>query len=116
MRHRDKNKIFSRTAGAKNAMLRDVVTSVVVFEKVQTTTAKAKAVRPLVERLVTRARIGDLASRRYLLAYFTTEQPVKKLIEVLGPRYKDRKGGYTRITKLGTRQGDSAEMAQIEFV
>ncbi len=116
MRHRDKTKIFSRPAAARNAMFRDVATSVVVYEKVETTLAKAKAVRPILERLITKAKRGDLASRRALIAFFTTHQPVEKLIDVLGPRYKDRLGGYTRITKLGTRQGDAAEMVQFELV
>lgn len=116
MRHRDKTKIFSRSASAREAMFRDVVTSVVVYEKVETTLAKAKAIRPIVERLITKAKRGDLSARRQLIAFFTTTQPVAKLMDVLGPRFKDRQGGYTRITKLGTRQGDAAEMAQIELV
>lgn len=116
MRHRDKNKIFSRPAAARNALMRDVATSVVVYEKVETTVAKAKAVRPVVERLITKAKRGDLSARRQLLAFFTTSQPVAKLMDVLGPRYKERAGGYTRITKLGVRRGDAAEMAQIELV
>jgi large subunit ribosomal protein L17 len=116
MRHRDTTKIFSRPAAARNAMFRDVATSLVTYEKVETTLAKAKAVRPIVERLITKAKRGDLSARRQLIAFFTTSQPVAKLMEVLGPRYKDRQGGYTRITKLGTRQGDAAEMVQFELV
>ncbi len=116
MRHRKTTKTLGRSATARKALLRDLATSVVVYEKVKTTETKAKQVRSVVERLITRAKKGDLASRRYLLGYFPTEQPVNKLMDVLGPRFKDRKGGYTRITKLGTRQGDGAPMAQIELV
>lgn len=97
-------------------MLRDVATSVIVYEKVKTTQAKAKAVRPLVEQLITKAKGGNLTARRQLLAFFTTEQPVKKLMDVLGPRYKERAGGYTRIVKLGHRAGDDAAVAMIELV
>lgn len=116
MRHRDKNKIFSRPAAARNALMRDLATSIVVYEKIETTVAKAKAARPVVERLITKAKRGDLSARRQLLAFFTTAQPVNKLMDVLGPRFKERAGGYTRITKIGSRLGDAAEMAQIELV
>ena len=91
--------------------------SVVLFETVTTTQAKAKAIRPLVERLVTRSKEPSLANRRYLLSYFRQQElPVKKLLEVLGPRYKDRAGGYLRISKIGPRKGDGGDMAQIQFV
>jgi len=97
-------------------MLRDLATSLVVYESIKTTQAKAKAVRRVVARLITKAKKGDLAARRQLLAFFTTEQPVNKLLDVIAPKYKDRDGGYTRITKLGHRQGDGADIAQIELV
>jgi len=116
MRHRNTTKTLGRSMTARKALLRDLATSVIVYEKIKTTQVKAKQVQSVVERLITRAGKGDLAARRYLLGYFPTEQPVNKLLEVLGPRYKDRKGGYTRITKLGTRQGDGAPTAQIELV
>lgn len=116
MRHRKTTKTLGRKATARKALLRDLATSVVVYESVKTTEAKAKAVRPVVERLITKAKKGDLAARRQLLSFFTTEQPVKKLMDVLGPRYEKRQGGYTRITKLGHRQGDGADIAQIELV
>lgn len=116
MRHRNTTKTLKRKTSARKALLRDIATSVVVYEKVRTTLGKAKAVRPTVERLITKAKKGDLAARRQLLAFFTTEGPVNKLMEVLGPRYKTRQGGYTRITKLGRRQGDGAEEAMIELV
>lgn len=116
MRHRSKKKTLGRKSSARKALIRDMVTSVVTYEKVQTTLGKAKVVRPVVEKMVTTAKRGDLAARRQLLSFFTTEQPVNKLLEVLGPRFKERQGGYTRMTKLGQRQGDAAETVLIEFV
>ena len=97
-------------------MLRNLATSIIIYEKVKTTTAKAKAVRPLVEKMVTIAKKNDLNSRRRLLAFLMHKKAVAKALEVLGPRYKDRQGGYTRIIKIGRRQGDGAQISQIEFV
>ncbi|MCR4311932.1 MAG: 50S ribosomal protein L17 [Candidatus Uhrbacteria bacterium] len=116
MRHRSKKKILGRKSPARKALVRDLVTAVVTYEKVETTLGKAKYIRPFVEKMVTTAKRGDLAARRNLLAYFTTEQPVNKLMDILGPRFKERTGGYTRMTKLGIRQGDAAETVLIEFV
>jgi large subunit ribosomal protein L17 len=116
MRHRNTTKTLKRKKSAREALLRDLATSVVVYDRIKTTKVKAKEAQKVVERLVTIAKKGDLASRRRLIAFFSTKQPVAKLMDVLGPKYKDRNGGYTRITKLGTRQGDGAEVVQIEFV
>ena len=116
MRHRNTTKTLGRKTAARKALMRDLATSLVVFEKIKTTEAKAKAVRPVVEKLITTAKKGDLAARRRLYAFFSTTQPVDKMMEVIGPRFKDRNGGYTRITKIGHRQGDGADMAQIELV
>lgn len=116
MRHRNKTKILSRHTSARKALVRDLVTSVVTYEKIETTVAKAKVTRPQLEKLITLARRNDLAARRTLIAFFTTEQPVKKLLEVIGPRYLGRTGGYSRITKLGSRKGDAADLALIELV
>lgn len=116
MRHRNKTKTLHRKAAPRRALIRDIVTAMVTYDRIEVTEAKAKVARPVVEKMITIAKKGTLASRRQLLAYFTTEQPVKKLIEVIAPRFKDRNGGYTRLTKLGTRQGDAAETALIEFV
>jgi len=116
MRHRNTTKTLKRKTAARKALLRDIATGVVVYEKVKTTEGKAKAVRPVVERLITKAKKGDLTARRELLKFFATEQPVNKLMEVLGPRYKTRPGGYTRLTKLGFRQGDGAQEVLIELV
>ena len=116
MRHRKKGKILGRTAAPRKALLRNLATSVILYEKVQTTEAKAKAVRPLVERAITAGKTPSLATRRNLMRVFYTEHPIKKLFEVLGPRYATRPGGYTRIIKLGSRKNDSASMVQIELV
>jgi len=116
MRHRNTTKTFGRSKSAREAMLRDVATSVIVYEKIKTTQAKAKAARSLVETLITTAKAGDLSARRTLLAFFPTEQPVQKLMDILGPRYKNRNGGYTRIIKIGSRLGDAATVVQLELV
>ncbi len=116
MRHRNKNKILDRKKGPRELMLRNLASSILLYEKVKTTKAKAQAVRPLVERMITSAKAGDLAARRGLIKILLQKNAVKKAMEVLGDRYKTRPGGYTRITKLGVRQGDGAEMVQIELV
>lgn len=116
MRHRKKGKILDRKKASRKALLRNLATSVIVYEKVKTTKAKARAVKPLVEKLVTLAKKNDLATRRKLLEILYHKKAVNKILEVLGPRYKDRHGGYTRIINLGRRQGDGAEIVQIEFV
>lgn len=116
MRHRKKGKSLGRKAGPRSSLLRNLAASVILYEKVQTTEAKAKAVRPLVERAITTGKTPTLAARRKLLAQFYTDHPVRKILEVLSPRYAQRPGGYTRITKLGARKNDAAEMVQIELV
>jgi large subunit ribosomal protein L17 len=116
MRHRKKGKTLGREKGPREALLRNLAASVILYEKVQTTEAKAKAVRPLVERAITAGKSSTLATRRNLMRTFYTEHPVRKILEVLGPRYAERQGGYTRIVKLGHRQNDAADMVQIELV
>lgn len=116
MRHRSKKVTLDRKAGPRRALFRNLAAQVIVYEKVETTLAKAKAIRPIVERLITKAKPGDLNARRYLAAYLPSAGAVQKLLEKLGPQYKDRAGGYTRIVKLRRRVGDRAEMAQIELV
>ena len=116
MRHRKKNKILDRKKGSRKALLRNLATNLILHEKIQTTEGKAKALKPVVEKLITKGKAGDLHARRELMKYLYLENAVKKVLEDLGPRYKERKGGYTRIVKLGARQGDTAKMAQIEFV
>jgi large subunit ribosomal protein L17 len=116
MRHRNTTKTLKRKTSARKALLRDLATSVIVYDKIRITEGKAKVVRRVVEKLITRAKKGDLAARRYLLGFFSTEQPVNKLLDVIAPKYKDRQGGYTRITKLGIRQGDGARIVELELV
>ena len=116
MRHRNKTKILGRKKASRTALLRGLATSFVLYEKIKTTEAKAKTLKPIVEKYITVAKKGDLTARRQLKKYFYTEGAVKKMIEEIAPRYKDRAGGYTRITKIGSRQGDGAEMVQLELV
>lgn len=116
MRHRKKGKILGRKIGPRTSLLRNLAASIVLYEKVTTTEAKAKAVRALVEKAITSGKKPTLAARRNLMKLFYTEQPVKKVLEVLSPRYATRPGGYTRIIKIGPRQGDAGEMVQIELV
>ena len=116
MRHRKKITKFGRPKASREAMLSNLAASIILYEKVRTTEVKAKAVRPLVEKLVTRGKVKSLHSKRELERILPEKMAVKKVLEVLGPRYKERPGGYTRITKLNQRQGDAAPMAQIEFV
>jgi large subunit ribosomal protein L17 len=116
MRHRNKNKILDREKGPRELMLRNLASSIILYEKVKTTKAKAQAVRPLVERMITSAKAGDLSARRGLIKVLLQKNSVKKTMDVLADRYKERPGGYTRIVKLGTRKGDGAEMVQIELV
>ena len=116
MRHRNKTKILDRKKGPRKALFRALATDLILYEKIKTTEAKAKTIKPIVEKLITKGKAGDLHARRELLKFLYGENAVNKVIEDLGPRYKARKGGYTRIIKLGARQGDAAKMVQIEFV
>lgn len=97
-------------------MLRNLATSVLDHERVRTTPAKAKEVRPLVERLITWGKRGDLHARRMAYRYVRDRRTLKKLFDVLGPRYAERNGGYTRILRLGSRRGDGADEAVLELV
>lgn len=116
MRHRNKTTKLGRTKGPRELMLRNLASSLLIYEKVKTTKAKASAVRPLVEKMITSSKEGTLSSRRGLIKILLQKNAVAKAMDVLGPRYKERAGGYTRTTKLGTRAGDNAEMVQIELV
>ena len=116
MKHRRIGKTLDRSSGPRRALLRGLATSVILYEHVNTTLAKAKAVKPLVEKLITRGKTKSLHSRRELLKVLNTESAVNKVLEEIGPRYATRPGGYTRVIKLGTRKGDGAEVAQIQLV
>lgn len=97
-------------------ILSNLASSLIVEERVTTTAARAKLLRPYVEKIITKARRGDLHSRRLVLRKITNNDAVTKLFDEVGPRYEDRPGGYTRIVKLGPRRGDGAEMSLIELV
>ncbi|MDA8399401.1 MAG: 50S ribosomal protein L17 [Actinomycetota bacterium] len=111
-----KGRRFGGSASHQKAMMGNLVASLVAAEYVVTTEAKAKALRPVAEKVVTAARDGSLHRHRQVVALIRDKDMAHKLFEEIGPRYADRPGGYTRILKLGTRQGDGAPMARIEFV
>ncbi|MBI2485135.1 50S ribosomal protein L17 [Candidatus Uhrbacteria bacterium] len=116
MRHRSTKVTLDRKSAARRALLSGLAQSVILYERVQTTRGKAKAVRPYLERLIEYGKEGTLAGRRKLLAELPDELAVKKTIEVLGPRYMQRTGGYVRLTNLPPRKGDGAEVMQIELL
>lgn len=116
MKHHVKQRSFGRPKNQREALLASLARALVEKEKIQTTEAKAKEVRPIVEKLVTRAMGGNLHTRRILISRLGSEKLVGKLIADIAPRYKERAGGYTRITKLNPRKSDSAKMAVIEFI
>lgn len=117
MRHRKKGKKFNRKTGDRRAFLRNLAGDVIIKGKIRTTEARAKAIRPIVERAVRISSRGDLASRRLLLSRLQNQDAVNKLMDEFGPRYKDRRGGYTRIIKsCVVRKRDGVRIAVIEFV
>ena len=116
MRHHISGRKLSRPTAHRLLMLRNMTTDLIRHESVKTTDAKAKEVRRMTEKVITLGKKGALHHRRQALAILTDETVVTKVFEDLGSRYKDRKGGYTRITKLGPRKGDASEMAILELV
>ena len=116
MRHRQTTPQLGRTPAHRKAMLRNMVTDFFKHEKIRTTQAKAKALRPVAEKLITMGKKDTLTARRMAARYVRDKGIVKKLFDELAPRYADRPGGYTRIIKLSTRAGDNAQMAIIELV
>ncbi len=116
MRHRKKGRQLSRTRSHRAATLRNLATSLFRHERIETTTAKAKELRPFAERLITLARRGDVHSRRLARQKIQDREVLGKLFDDIAPRYAERPGGYTRILKLGNRKGDAAEMSLIELV
>ena len=107
---------LSRPSDQRRALLRNLVTSLLDKERVTTTQARAKDAARMAEKMITLAKRGDLHARRQAMAYLLDEDVVKKLFDVIGPRYADRNGGYTRVLKLGHRRGDGAPMAIVELV
>ncbi|MGD0300896.1 MAG: 50S ribosomal protein L17 [Bryobacteraceae bacterium] len=116
MRHKVDGYKLKRNVGARRALLRGLVTSVIDQERIITTVPKAKAARPLVDRMITLAKEDTLHARRQAAAFLMTPASVKKLFDKLGTRFGQRNGGYTRIVRLGFRKGDGAEQAMLELV
>ena len=116
MRHGSAHRKLNRTAEHRKAMFANMAAALIKHEQITTTLPKAKDLRPIVEKLITLAKKGDLHARRQAIAELRDLPMVKKLFDVLGPRYKDRNGGYTRVMKAGFRYGDNAPVAVIEFV
>ena len=115
MRHHNKNKKFGRVRKQRTALMRSLARSLILHDKIQTTEAKAKDISPIAEKIITRAKIGGVAHRRYLTALIGAEV-AKKLVDEVAPRYMERQGGYTRIIKRRPRKSDSAKLAIIELV
>jgi len=116
MRHGNSGRKLSRTASHRKAMFANMSAALIKHEQIVTTLPKAKDLRPIVEKLITLGKRGDLHARRQAISQIRDEAQVAKLFSVLGPRYKERQGGYIRILKAGFRYGDNAPMAVIEFV
>jgi large subunit ribosomal protein L17 len=116
MRHRVDGWKLNRNTSHRRALLRNLVTSLIMEERVETTVAKAKAMRPHVEKMITLGKRGDLAARRLAGAYLMTRESVTRLFETVGPRFGDRQGGYLRITRNGFRKGDGGETVFIELL
>jgi large subunit ribosomal protein L17 len=116
MRHRRAGRKLGRTTAHREMMMRNLVTSLVLYEKIITTAAKAKELRSLAERMITLAKREDLQARRQAAEVLNDDKALKKLFDTVGARYRDRSGGYTRITKLDYRMGDGAPLAAIELL
>jgi large subunit ribosomal protein L17 len=116
MRHRNAGFKLGRNTSHRRALLRNLVTSVIQEDRVETTVAKAKAVRPHVEKMITLGKKGDLHARRQALGFLQTDKAVQRLFDTVAPRYGDRQGGYLRIVRTGFQQGDGAEKAFIELL
>ena len=116
MRHQRKGKKLGRDSAHRKALYANLTGALIEHGRIKTTEAKAKAVKPIVEKMITLGRRGDLAARRQALAYLRSNDVVHMLFAEVAPRFEDRPGGYTRIVRLGPRAGDGAEMAYLEFV
>src|SRR3984885_14029982 len=116
MRHRNAGFKLGRNTSHRRAMLRNLVTSVILMDRVETTITKCKATRPLIEKMITLGKRGTVHARRQAAAYLMTPESVDRLFATVAPRYAARQGGYLRITRLGARKGDAAEMAYIELL
>lgn len=116
MRHKVAGYKLGRTTSHRRSLFRNMVTSLIMEERIETTAIKAKAVRPLVEKMITLGKQGDLAARRQAAAFLMTDEAVHKLFDTVAPRFGDRKGGYLRIVRTAWRKGDGADKAFIELL
>jgi large subunit ribosomal protein L17 len=116
MRHRNGGFKLGRNTSHRRALLRNLVTSIILHDRCKTTLTKAKATRPIVEKMITLGKNGSVHARRQALAYLMTPEAVDRLFKTVAPRYATRPGGYSRIVKAGPRQGDAAEVAYIELL
>jgi large subunit ribosomal protein L17 len=116
MRHKVSGFKLGRTTSHRRSLLRNMVTSLIMEERIETTVPKAKALRPSIEKMITLGKRGDLAARRQAAAYVMTDEALKKLFDQLGPRFGDRNGGYTRIIRTAWQKGDGADKAFIELL
>ena len=116
MRHRRSGRKLGRDASHRKALYANLTASLIEHGRIKTTVAKAKEVRPVAEEMITLGRRGDVPARRQALKFLRSQDVVHKLFSEVGPRFSDRPGGYSRIVKLGPRQGDAAEMAYLELV
>ena len=116
MRHRISGKKLSRRRNHRKSLFKNLINSLVIHGEVVTTESKAKAVRPLVEKLITRGKAGTLQARRLIAAFLQNKKVVNKIVDELSPLFKDRPGGYTRIIRLKRRKGDDAMMVKLELV
>ena len=116
MRHKVAGYKLGRTTSHRRALLRNMVTSLIIEERIETTVPKAKALRPTIEKMITLGKRGDLAARRQAAAYVMTDEAIRKLFDTIGPRFGDRNGGYTRIVRTAWRKGDGADKAFIELL
>ena len=116
MRHKVAGKKLGRTTAHRRSMFRNMVTSIIIEERVETTVPKAKAIRPILEKMITLGKRGDLSARRQAASFLMTKEALTKLFDTIGPRFGDRKGGYSRIVRTTWRKGDGAECAFIELL
>jgi len=116
MRHKVAGYKLGRTTSHRRSLLRNMVTSLIIEERIETTVPKAKALRPTIEKMITLGKRGDLAARRQAAAYVMTDEALRKLFDTIGPRFGDRNGGYTRIVRTAWQKGDGADKAFIELL
>jgi len=116
MRHKVSGYKLGRTTSHRRSLLRNMATSLIIEERIETTVPKAKALRPTVEKMITLGKRGDLAARRRAAAFLMTDEAVRKLFDTIGPRFGDRNGGYTRIVRTAWQRGDGTDKAFIELL